>query len=223
MKKTYRRKNRKNEIVLRSVFLTVVILLLAALVFIWNVRISPNLVSIGEIRAKAFVSRIVHETIREKFSDDLAVHNLLRAETDSTGSIGMVQSDTAAINRLVSGLSVALQDRYREDHLESKSTVPLGALLGSSILSQSGPNIEITVIPAVVSGMDFITEFETAGINQTKYKVYIVLSTDVRVLAPFSSKMTEVTSTVLIAEAVILGEVPDSYVEVPKEDILDAI
>ena len=220
MKKTYRRKNRKNEIP-HFVLLALVILLLAMLFFVWNFRISPNLASIGEIRAKAFVSRIVNETIREKFSDDLAVRNLLRAETDSTGSIGMVQSDTAAINQLVSGLSVALQDRYREDGLESKSTVPLGALLGSSILSQSGPDIELTVIPAAVSGIDFITEFETAGINQTKYKVYVVLNTDVRVLAPFSSKMTQVTSTVLIAEAVILGEVPDSYVEVPKDDILD--
>ncbi len=221
MKKTYRRKNRKNEILPHFVLLALVILLLAMLFFVWNFRISPNLASIGEIRAKAFVSRIVNETIREKFSDDLAVRNLLRAETDSTGSIGMVQSDTAAINQLVSGLSVALQDRYREDGLESKSTVPLGALLGSSILSQSGPDIELTVIPAAVSGIDFITEFETAGINQTKYKVYVVLNTDVRVLAPFSSKMTQVTSTVLIAEAVILGEVPDSYVEVPKDDILD--
>ena len=59
------------------------------------------------------------------------------------------------------------------------------------------------------------------GINQTKYKIYIELECRVKVLAPFSSNMFDVNNTVLVAETVILGDVPNSYVQVPKEDILD--
>ena len=81
--------------------------------------------------------------------------------------------------------------------------------------------MEIAIRPMSVSSMDFRTEFETQGINQTKYKIYIELGCRIKVLAPFSSRTICTSSTILIAEAVILGDVPDSYVEVPKEDILD--
>lgn len=81
--------------------------------------------------------------------------------------------------------------------------------------------MELTIIPVAVSKIDFITEFETQGINQTKYKVYVVLNTEARVLAPFSMHHIEVESTILVAEAIILGKVPDSFVQVPQDDILD--
>lgn len=132
----------------------------------------------------------------------------------------MVQADTKAINLLITEISKELQEEYR-NMKEDVIMVPAGALLGSKIFSQTGPKVKMKVIPLSVSGMDFKTEFETQGINQTKYKVYIKLKSQVKVLAPFSSETINMASTILLAEAVILGKVPDSYVQVPKEDILD--
>ena len=43
-----------------------------------------------------------------------------------------------------------------------------------------------------------------------------------RVLAPFTNKTAEINRSYQIAEAVIVGRVPDSYVVVPQESILDA-
>jgi hypothetical protein len=81
--------------------------------------------------------------------------------------------------------------------------------------------VDIRIIPISVSSIDFETEFVSEGINQTKYKVYIELKSHVKVIAPLVSDTFEVSTTVLIAEAVILGTVPNSYVYVPEEDILD--
>ena len=72
-----------------------------------------------------------------------------------------------------------------------------------------------------VSSMNFESEFETQGINQTKYRIYIEHKCKVKVLAPFSSKTFELKGSIPVAETVILGEVPHSFVQVPKEDILD--
>ncbi len=103
-----------------------------------------------------------------------------------------------------------------------KFSVPVGSLLGSRFLfSQTCPR-SVDVIPLSVSAMDFRTEFETQGINQTKYKIYIVLNCRIKMAAPFSTQIFQTKSTVLLAEAVILGKVPDSYVVVPEDDILDA-
>ena len=40
--------------------------------------------------------------------------------------------------------------------------------MGSKFLSQTGPYVNLSIVPMSVSSMDFKTEFESQGINQTK-------------------------------------------------------
>lgn len=217
-------RNTKNA-VHKAVRISVVIMcimLICAMVF-WSLRISHNLDSVAEMKARQIVSRTVSEAIREKLYKETNAQNLLLMETGSDGSIKMVQANTQAINRLLSGLSYELQQKYKSGVMEQNVSVPLGSLLGSRILSQLGPSIKLSIVPSAVSHMDFVTEFETQGINQTKYKVYVVVSTEARVLAPFSTDKIEVENTVLIAEAIILGDVPSSFVNVPENEILDGM
>ena len=136
------------------------------------------------------------------------------------GSMAMVQADSAEINIMLSQLSINLQEAFREMKDEYLD-VPVGTLLGSKLLSQTGPDVTVSIVPLSVSSMDFRTEFESQGINQTKYKIYIVVGSKVKIMSPFAAETFETSSNVLVAEAVILGKVPESFVQVPKEDILD--
>lgn len=172
------------------------------------------------MRARSLVTKMVNKAINDQFREELSAEDLIIHKTNEQGETMMVQADTKAINLLITEISKELQEEYR-NMKEDVIMVPAGALLGSKIFSQTGPKVKMKVIPLSVSGMDFKTEFETQGINQTKYKVYIKLKSQVKVLAPFSSETINMASTILLAEAVILGKVPDSYVQVPKEDILD--
>ena len=184
--------------------------------------VEPNLEGISKMRAEALISETVSKTLTEQFIDQRneKEEELFTVKKDKEGAMEMVQANSVEINILMSELSVGLHDAF---HLVERETfdVPVGALLGSKFFSQMGPQIEVAVMPMGVSHMDFRTEFESQGINQTKYKIYIELECRVKVLAPFSSKVFNVNNTVLVAEAVILGDVPNSYVQVPKEDILD--
>ena len=67
------------------------------------------------------------------------------------------------------------------------------------------------------------TEFESAGINQSKYKVYLHVKTETRLLVPFMSEKFTTENTVLIAEAVIVGDVPQTYANIPKDEMSDFI
>ena len=221
-----RRSVRRRNYDHRAFKLAVLVILMGLttyMAYFWVFRISPNLEAVSAIKTTSIVNRIVNETINVKFGNETSAGNLLITETDEEGSIEMVQSNTAAINNLISELLVELQDRYKNGEAGTDIEVPIGSLIGSKILSQSGPTVELTIIPVAVSKIDFITEFESQGINQTKYKVYVVLSTEARVMAPFSMHHIEVESTILVAEAIILGKVPESFVQVPKESILDAV
>lgn len=206
------------------------ILMLVVTVFLCSVGvfactkffIEPNLENVAGMRAEAVVSRTINKALAEHFSERDPGKELFTVRKDEDGSVNMVEADSMEINLLMADLSVKLQEYFQSMEKERYS-VPLGSLVGSKVFSQMGPSVEVGIVPMSISSMDFRTEFESKGINQTKYKIYIELSCRIRVLAPFSSEVFTTDSTILVAEAVILGDVPNSYVEVPKEDILDVI
>lgn len=187
-----------------------------------KLTLEPNMEELAKIRAEVLVSRTVTWVLAEQFRQETSQEELFTVTKDSEGNMSMVQANSARINLLMSQISAQLQESF-QDMKKEEFAVPTGSLLGSRFLSQTGPQVRITVIPLSVSAMDFRTEFETQGINQTKYKIYIVLTCRIKMAAPFSTQVFKTKSTVLLAEAVILGKVPDSYVVVPEDDILDAI
>ena len=67
----------------------------------------------------------------------------------------------------------------------------------------------------------FSTEFESAGINQTRHKIYLSLHTVVRLVIPSSARQVTLNGQMLIAESIIVGDVPQSFVNVP--DASDAL
>ncbi len=183
-------------------------------------QIGPNIDAVSRLKAEGIVGQIISETVQEEFSDKNYEDTLFKVIRGSNGKIQTVQANTPVINQLVSGLTAALQKKY-DDMEPSEVRLGYGTLMGSKLLSQTDMGMNIRILPMAVTSCDFETAFESQGINQTKYKVYVDLKSSVRILEPFSAESIEIKSKMLICEVVILGEVPDSYVNVPKEDILD--
>lgn len=207
-----------------KVLIFALLFLFAALasLLVWTLKtqIEPNLEEIGAIRAKVMVQQIVNGAVNKQLYETGSMEDLLIRKSNHDGQLEVLQANTQAMNLLMTEISKELQAQY-SGNTETEWFVPLGVLLGDRILSQGGMEIRLRIRPLSVSSMDFKTEFETQGINQTKYKVYLDLTSEVKVLAPFAEDTFQVATTVLIAEAIILGSVPGSYVSVPEEDILD--
>lgn len=99
----------------------------------------------------------------------------------------------------------------------------MGVLTGSRFLSQLPIRTTIKVQPLSLTKITCSTGFESQGINQTRYYVRCDVESRIRVLAPFTNETAQIRRSYQIAEAVIVGQVPDSYVVVPEESILDAM
>ena len=198
--KQYKRNKLKRCII---VFTIIFMVLSVALSLIVKFKVDPNIEDVARIKAQVVVSRTVNKALSEHFKEDDS-DKLFTVKNGNDGSMEMVQANSAAINIFMSQLSVNLQESFQNMDKESYE-VSVGALLGSKFLSQTGPYVNLSIVPLSVSSMDFKTEFETQGINQTKYKIYIVLKCKVKVVAPFASKTFTTKNTVLVAEAVILG------------------
>ena len=217
-------RKRKHKLGRRRLFFLLLLFFIAsAMCFvIWIVekQIEPNLEEVGGIKAKVMVQQIVNRAVNEQLYETGDLEDILLRKTNEDGQLEVLQANTQAMNLLMTEISKELQEQYSKSADEAYY-VPMGVLLGDHILSQGGPEIKLRIRPLSVSSMDFKTEFETQGINQTKYKVYLDLTSEVKVLAPFTKGTFQIATTVLIAEAIILGTVPGSYVYVPEEDILD--
>lgn len=183
--------------------------------------IKPNMAAIAEVRVRSMMSQVINDAVNEHFMQDDGTNRLFEIMTDSDGNISFVQSNTVAMNALGTSLTKTIQTELR--NIEMKVVkVPLGSILGNQILSQVGPYVDLKVLPIGTSKVNFKSEFESTGINQTKYKVFLELNSQARILAPFSMNNIQVENTILLAEVIIVGDVPDSYIFVPEADILDA-
>ena len=120
---------------------------------------------------------------------------------------------------------VALGDEVREgdplfsyDDEALRLRIPLGNLLGSDLLMGRGPAIPIDILMLTSSFVQLDNELTSTGINQSRHAITLRADVDIEILLPWESIQTTVESDVMIAETVIVGRVPQTYVNLTEED-----
>ena len=92
---------------------------------------------------------------------------------------------------------------------ETYSKIPLGSLTGSYMLAGKGPYIRIRICPAEKASVELKSCFESAGINQTKHRISAIVTVEIESSLPIYSFETEVSFEFLLAENVLIGDVPE--------------
>ncbi|MGI6752393.1 MAG: sporulation protein YunB [Anaerovoracaceae bacterium] len=213
----------KRRLKIRGFIFLIGILIFIGYGIIYTTRvIQPALKEIGQVAARGIITELTAEAVKTTFIGEKEIEDILEIRKDDSGKITMVSTNGVAISKMGSALGESMQQKMLA--LEPKRIkIPLGSIFASALFSQTGPDIKIKVEPLGVAKVTVATRFEERGINQTKYKVLVKVGSDVRVLAPFSKSEIKVNNEYLIAEVVIVGDVPGTYVITTKEDLLDAI
>lgn len=89
--------------------------------------------------------------------------------------------------------------------------IPLGNVTGLMTLSGKGPKIKIKTVPLGKIACDTESQFISAGINQTLFRLILKISLAYEVLAPFTRESSELTFTYTLCETIIVGDVPRLY------------
>ena len=122
----------------------------------------------------------------------------------------MISANVIPINEIISDIPVRIQDELNKKE-NSKFKISMGSLLGTKILSGSGPSIEAKMSTIWNLDTDLKSEFLEAGINQTLHKIYLQVECEVVILTPFDTIEEKIVNQVLLAEAVIIGTTPNTY------------
>ncbi|MCW3491165.1 sporulation protein YunB [Dethiobacter alkaliphilus] len=174
-------------------------------------NLRPTILSVASARADIIATEAINSAVSEKVARNILYQDLILLEKDREGRIVMAQTNNMEVNRLMSETTMRVQETLTSLKGE-KIYIPLGQALGSYLLANVGPRIPITLIPIGFVNTEIIDEFEEAGINQVRHKIYLDIHAEVEIIIPFVSQVTKVSTTVPIVDANYIGEVPDTVI-----------
>lgn len=153
------------------------------------------------------VNNAAHMVIDEK----LSYQEMVNIVKNNNGEIELIQANTVKINRLARDLANLAQANVEliEDQIIS---LPMGVLTGSYVLSGYGPPIDIRLTPVGSVEVNFVSIFDSVGINQTRHSIYMNVDSTISIVLPISTIPVKMTTAVLVCENVIIGKVPEVYI-----------
>ena len=152
------------------------------------------------------VNSCVSRMMRE---NDFGYAYFVTLEKDEDGCITAITTNTANINALSSEI---MQEIARAADSETLNiSIPLGSLLGSNLLMGRGPAIPVQVKMLTSSFVRFDNDLIATGINQSRHVIKLIANVDIDIMIPLSTVSTTVETDILIAETVIVGRVPETY------------
>ncbi|MCI6487974.1 MAG: sporulation protein YunB [Clostridiales bacterium] len=192
--------------------ISILFLLVALLLFL--AAASLYLKDVSTAIAVSDASDAVTVSINNAIADimrngDYSADYFVTFEKSEAGEITAISSNMARIN----ALSAKILDRIvgaTDTHMLTVN-IPVGNLTGVSLLMGRGPKVPVKIITMTSSRVEFNNSIVTAGINQTKHQINLEVIVDIDILVPWGTESTQVITEVLIADTIVVGRVPDTY------------
>lgn len=191
-------------------FLVLLLLLAAAVVLAGSLAFRSLVTELAVSSAQDAVILSVNSIVKDIMLDSgFDASGLVELKRGADGSVSAVTTNVAAVNML----AAQVLERAVAQTAEERITVgiPLGNLLGSTLLSGKGPKIPVQLMMLSSSVAGFRSELTSAGINQTRHQILLELNVAVSLLMPWRTVGTQVDTEILVSETIIVGKVPESY------------
>ncbi len=180
--------------------------------------------SLAQAQARAMAVQVLNQSAAELLSTgSVTYESLMNVTMDESGQVRLIQANAPEMNRLASQVSLMAQEKLLSKG-DQTVRVPLGSALGLTLFAGAGPKIVVRILPVGSVHAEFSTDFQTAGINQTRHRVSLLLTAQVQMVIPTGAQKVSVSTQVAMAESIIVGEVPDTFTDVGENmDMLDLV
>jgi len=200
---------RRALIIFGIVFIAVVLITVAS-----AARAKPIIKLLAQSEAREFVKKAISEAVSgEMRSDAQSYENLVVLEKNKEGNITALVTNTVLVNVLQTKILKGVRENVI-NVIDTNMKIPLGSVMGGVLMSGRGPGIPVRIQSITNVKSELINEFLAAGINQTLHKISLCITADIDIIVPGNYFKTDVTTTVAIAETIIVGGVPNVYAKV---------
>ncbi len=195
----------------RRIAAGIVLILLGLLLFAFSLfhNLGPLVRDMAVARSRNAAAAAVQAAVSARMeAGDL--ESLVKLEKGEDGVVTAAVTDMRRLNALQAGLTSDVIARLT-DPAVSDLGIPLGNLMHGPFFSGLGPKIPIRILSVSETEVLLRSSFSDAGINQTLHRLLLELSAELRVLIPAGTVTTRVYTDVTLAETLIVGRVPESY------------
>lgn len=193
-------------------FLVVVLIVIAAFLF-FRSKYHDAIRNLAETQVKNATSDLINDAIDAQIRDGhIQYDRIVYFEKDLDGRITALKTNMTEVNRLKTAILNLINDEILA--LDTAELgVPVGSLFLPEFLSGKGPHIPVRILSIRNSDAFFRSDFTEAGINQTLQQLTMEVSVDVTVLILGKTNNFTVVSQVVVAETIIVGQVPDTFLQ----------
>lgn len=213
----------KKEKCTRRRTIILVILLFTVALIVLEQNLSQTFLDLSYASAYSMAVETITRAVKQVVESGINYEELVETRLDGEGRVTLLQANTMRMNELASQTAL-LAEQELNSYSNQFVEVPMGAATGIGFLSGFGPTFSVKILPVGAVHTSFQSEFASAGINQTRHKIFLTLRTTVCLIVPMGTQMVDITSSIPVAESIIVGQVPDSFVDVSdQEDMLNLI
>ncbi len=176
-------------------------------------RYHETIRGLAETQVRNATSDLINDAIdRQIESEHIQYDRMVYFEKDLNGRITALKTNMSEVNRLKTDILNIINDEILA--LDTSDIgIPIGSLIFPEVLSGRGPAIPVNILSIRNSDASFSSDFIEAGINQTLQQLNMQVSVDVAVLVLGQTNYFTVSSQVVVAETVIVGQVPDTFLQ----------
>ena len=210
MRVSFRRVRLRTRLRRPRVWLLVLALLLALVLYV-RFRWLPTVHELVTMELENEVSNLINDAVDAYLEQgQLRYDDLVRLERTADGSVAAAQIDLGEVNRMKSVILRELGDRL-PDRVRQSVHVPIGNVLLPALLSGRGGSLPVRVVSLRPTNAELESELEQTGINQSLHRLALRVEVDLLLLTPAGLLSRQVTSTVPIAQTILLGDVPNLF------------
>ena len=194
--------------------LAVALLVAASVIALLEAKLRPVVAEIASAQAQNTMTAVVEGAV----TADLAARNVSYADfitiqRDGGGAITALTTDMARMNLLRAELTAAILESIAGVDV-SDIEVPLGSLFDLEPLWAKGPSLRARAMTVGTVRTEFDSQFTSAGVNQTLHRIWLEVDVPMTLLLPGGEVETALHTRLCVAETVIVGKVPDTYLQV---------
>lgn len=219
----YKSKPKRSKKAKLIIILLSFILIIVAILLYLNYIVNPLIIDLTQSKVRSMTQRSIGIAVYETLKNRVTYDDLIEITRNDAGDIVMISSKAVEINVLTRELLDLAQKNLDTMGAEGVG-VNLGSFTGLPVLANVGPEINLKLSPIGTISASFRSEFVEAGINQTNHRIFLEIKSNVNVVLPTATQTVTTTTELMIAESIIVGEIPDTYLNSNHlDEMLDLI
>lgn len=211
---TYRYKRYRRPVKIKKyVVLAAVLAAVVGVIVYFQSRVAGLLWELSEATVQSRAVSALNEAAMQALQwNGVSYDELVFITRDGAGNVQSIEVDAQAVN-LAARQTVSLAATKLNEVCAQGIKVPAGAFTGIELLAGFGPKVTFRTLPVGSASCDLVSDFRSAGINQTLHSLYLRVSAQVSIVLPSGTRELSAQTPVLVCESIIVGEIPDVYLQ----------